>query len=168
MPETTEPQLTEARETDSIPERLWVIKSQWGLHPQWTMPTKSKSVQFMRVDSVSAHAPHTEEAGEVCTDDCQGCLNPVAALVADRNEARTLAFERGKEIAALREQLAQLRSALEPLSQNGRLFTFHRNVEEGDYFECGLCHQEAKRWDEIQHTPTCRIEIAKKALEATA
>lgn len=77
-------------------------------------------------------------------------------------------FNPEQSIAALREQLAQLRNALEPLSQNGRLFTFHRNVEEGDYFECGLCHQEAKRWNEIQHHPNCRIQVAKNALEATA
>lgn len=73
--------------------------------------------------------------------------------------------QRESENVALREQLARLRNALEPLSQNGRLFTFHRNVEEGDYFECGICTQEAKKWNEIQHTPHCKIAIAKKALE---
>jgi hypothetical protein len=43
---------------------------------------------------------HTEEAGEVCTADCLGCNDPIAAVIRDLNEARALAFQRGQGITA--------------------------------------------------------------------
>lgn len=97
------------------------------------------------IDLAKTNAPHTEETGEVCTDDCEGCLNPVAAIIHDRNAARGLAYQRGLEIdraqsqiesaislnTALREQLAQITKHRDDLLQEMSGLTSTRN-EYGD------------------------------------
>jgi hypothetical protein len=47
MTTPNEPQ-AQPQEAPETPERLWVIKSPWGLHPQWTKPVKSRGVEYVR------------------------------------------------------------------------------------------------------------------------
>lgn len=74
----------------------------------WPAPTPATGADDM-ITRARAAAPHTEESGEVCTDGCQGCNDPVAALIADRNEARAEAFRRGRRIESLEQQLRESR-----------------------------------------------------------
>jgi hypothetical protein len=69
---------------------------------------------------------------------------------------------------AMIDEAQRLREALEPFTNNGRCFIFHRNVEEGDYFECLFCHGEGKRWHAVEHTKACLIAIARAALQPKA
>jgi hypothetical protein len=61
-------------------------------------------------------------------------------------------------------EVGRLRDALEPFTNNGRVFIFHRNAEAGDYFECLFCNREGPRWREIPHNQKCLIAQAHAAL----
>lgn len=68
-------------------------------------------------------------------------------------------------VRVLRAENERLKAALEPFTNNGRIFIFHRNVEHGDYFECLFCNREGPRWREIPHNQKCLITIAKEQLK---
>lgn len=81
------------------------------------------------------NAPHTEDTGEVCTEGCEGCRNPVAALIHDRNSARRLAYQRGLEIDKLQSQIestVSLNAALrEQLAESERVVKMASSYERG-------------------------------------
>jgi hypothetical protein len=58
-----------------------------------------------RSDAARAAAGHVEEAGEVCVSDCLACNDPVNAVIRDLHEARREAFQRGRELDAVRASL---------------------------------------------------------------
>lgn len=87
------------------------------LHEEMERDAMIETIKAMEKDAdainhARAKAPHTEEAGEVCTPDCQGCNDPVTALITDRDEARSIAFGRGRENDALRAAAEDLLTAL--------------------------------------------------------
>ena len=55
------------------------------------------------LEPMRAYIPHTEQDGEVCTEDCEGCRDPIKAVVKRLNDAEAECFRRGEKIKKERE-----------------------------------------------------------------
>jgi len=64
-------------------------------------------------DRMVAAAPHTEELGEVCTDDCKGCHDPLHAILEMLTETRLETWQRGRQIEELKDEIKSLRAEVE-------------------------------------------------------
>lgn len=88
-----------------------VVKERNDLRQQLEQAVADKDAEIEQLRQQIAiavlAAPHTEEEGEVCCEDCLGCTNPVQAVINLYRETCQIAFDRGREIESLHATQAE-------------------------------------------------------------